>query len=148
MNTEGFPKVFGPVLIIDDHKEFRTTLKEFLEEKGMRTIVLNSALHATKFIQNQPWNWYPSLIFTDIVMDGMGGYQFIRGLEELYPRKYIPVVVISKLNTTIDIGEAEAAGAAGYITKPLDFDRIEQVLKLILKKTKKGVPIFVSPLSQ
>lgn len=140
----GFPEIIGPVLVIDDDDVYRRELTQYLSANGVSVIALPTALHATKFIQSQPWNWYPTMIFTDIVMNGMGGYQFIRSLDELYPRRRIPVIVISKLESGIDIGEAESAGAAAYITKPLNYETLAKTVSKVLEKGRKKMHVFTS----
>ncbi len=113
-----FSKV-GPVLVVDDDQSFRTIVQDFLKKQGLQVISCESANHALKFIERQSWNWQPWLIITDLVMNGMGGFQLLRRLNEVYPQRNIPFVVISRLNGAEDISEAELAGAAAFLSKPL-----------------------------
>lgn len=137
--------VRGPVLVIDDDEKFRSQLEQMLRTMGVASICLESGSHCLRFIQNQPWNWYPALVLTDLVMDGMGGYHLIRRIHEQYPHRNIPVVVVSKLNASVDVGEAEAAGAVAYVTKPLDADRLHQTLDRVLNHdASKGMLVFTT----
>lgn len=132
----------GPVVIVDDDEAFRRELREALEALGQSVIALESASHAVRFLQNQPWNWRPGLICTDLVMDGMGGYQLLRRMPEIYPNRNIPLLVISRLSSGLDVGEAEVAGASGYLTKPLKTESLEDILRKITDKEKKGIVVF------
>jgi len=130
--------ISGPILVIDDDEEYRKNMRELFKSTQNAVILLDSAAHAIRFLQNQPWNWRPALALTDLVMDGMGGYEFIRRVHELYPE--LPVIVVSQLNTSNDMGEAEIAGASAYITKPVEeeplFDTINNVFQ---KKTHRMI---------
>jgi len=131
-------------MLVDDDDNYREHMRLLFQALGIDLITQPSATHAVRFIQNQPWSWTPSLIITDIVMDGMGGYQLIRRIQELYPNKHIPVVVISRLDANIDINEAEVAGAAGYLTKPVEKEQIVEMLNRITEGGKKGMLTFTS----
>lgn len=126
----------GVVLVVDDDDTFRGELVSILENVGLAVISMPSAIHATKFMQNQPWNWYPALVFTDLVMGGLGGYQFIRRLAELYPKREIPVIVTSKLNSGLDVAEAEIAGADAYLIKPIEAETVIETIKIVMNKKK------------
>lgn len=131
--------VEGPAIVVDDDESARRDLKDILERSGVTVFVQESASHAVRFLQNQPWNWRPGMIFTDLVMDGMGGYQFIRRVLELYPKANIPIIVVSKLDAGVDVGEAEIAGAHGYITKPFDETRLLGLVEKVTHNEKRGM---------
>lgn len=124
----------GAILVVDDDPNFRLEIRDLLNDQGFKAICLESANHALRYMQGQPWNWYPWLLITDLVMDGMGGYQLMRRVTELYPNRTIPMIVTSRLGTADDIVEAEQAGASAYIRKPLKTD---ELLSAINKATTK-----------
>jgi CheY-like chemotaxis protein len=136
--------VRGPVVVVDDDECFREELRGMLDKVGIRAIYQDSGSHCVRFLQNQPWNWYPAIIITDIVMDGMGGYQLMRRIQELYPNKNIPIIVISRLDAGVDVGEAEVAGASAYITKPVEEERLYETIRKVLNKEKSGMLVFSS----
>ena len=84
----------GPVLAIDDDAEYRKELEEILTRHNLPSVFQETANHTLRYLQSQPWNWKPGVIITDIVMDGMGGYQLIRRIQELYPKSTIPIIVV------------------------------------------------------
>ncbi len=135
-------RLSGTILAVDDDEVYRKQLQGILDRHNIPCIMQESATHALRFLQNQPWNWRPALVITDIVMDGMGGYQLIRRIQELYPTSDIPVLVVSKLSGGIDVGEAEVAGAAAYITKPATEDKIISALEKLTKKERRGMLIY------
>jgi len=130
-------RVSGPVLLVDDDEEYRRMMEKLLLSFGLTSIPIESGAHCVRFVQNQPWNWFPSLIITDIVMDGMGGYQLMRRLQEQYPKKDIPIIVVSRLDAILDIAEAESAGATAYVKKPVDPQQLYEALDRIVNHDPK-----------
>lgn len=137
-------EVGGPIMIIDDDDAFREDLKRMLENNRIEVISQSSAAHALRFIMNQSWNWYPAIVITDIVMDGMGGYQLIRRIQELYPNRNIPIIVISRLEASADVNEAEVAGAAAYLIKPVEEKLLLETIRKVLAREKKGMLVFTT----
>jgi two-component system, OmpR family, response regulator PfeR len=131
----------GTVLVIDDDLSFRSILKDYFDKRDIKVSLSESGNHAIKFIQNQPWNWRPWLVVTDIVMDGMGGYQFIRRFQEIY-RGTVPIVVISRLGAAEDIAEAEIAGASAYLRKPLRKDNLDALIQRIFNEPNRSKHVF------
>lgn len=134
----------GQILLIDDDDNFRESVAAYLELKGLNVISAPSAMHACKFIETQPWNWYPAFIITEIVMNGMSGYEFIRRVENMFPKKEIPVIVVSKLTGTVDIMEAQSAGAKAYITKPVNPEKLYEHLVNFLSEEGSGMQLYNS----
>jgi CheY-like chemotaxis protein len=126
----------GEIILVDDDPEVRAALRTLLNDNNYKVVCLESAEHAMRYVQSQRLNWYPWLVITDLVMDGMGGYQLLRRIQELYPKRKIPMVVISKLGTADDMAEAEEAGAAAFLKKPLDEDKLLQTIKKVTNKKR------------
>jgi DNA-binding response OmpR family regulator len=134
----------GTILVIDDDPAFRNEMRDILEDENYEVQCLESANHALRYIQAQAWSWYPWLIITDLVMDGMGGYQLMRRLNEIYANKNIPIVVVSRLGSAEDKIEAEIAGAAAYLKKPVEPKKLIDTIKKVTTKTQKQIEITTS----
>mgnify|MGYP001806443066 CR=1 FL=1 len=118
------------VLIIDDERAIRNSLKEIFEfEKHHADIAENGAQGLEKLTSERF-----DLVFCDIKMPGdVDGMDVMRKIVEEHPE--IPVVMISG-HGTIDIAvEAIKAGAYDFIAKPLDLNRILITVKNALDKT-------------
>ncbi len=132
----------GNILVVDDDEQFLTDTKALLTEAGFKNVHgADSASHAEQFISRQSWSWCPSLIITDIVMPGMGGYQFIRRVSEIYPDKEIPIIVISVLSSQEDISEVQAAGANAFIPKNIYKEHLLDTIQR-LKDKKPGMIVI------
>ena len=118
------------VLIIDDEKSIRNSLKEILEFEKHSADVAENGLQGIEKIENSKFD----LVFCDIKMPGdMDGMDVLKKLHAEHPE--IPVVMISG-HGTIDVAvEAIKMGAYDFIAKPLDLNRILITLKNALDKT-------------
>ena len=134
----------GTILLVDDDSTFRNDIRDLLDEEGFDVVGLDSANHALRYIQARPWSWLPWLVITDLVMDGMGGYQLMRRLNELFPNKDIPIIVVSRLGTSEDIIEAEMAGASAYLMKPVEPQKLLATVKRVTSKEVKQLEIITS----
>jgi PleD family two-component response regulator len=73
----------------------------------------------------------PDLIFLDIIMEDMDGFQTCRKLSNEESSKHIPVIMVSSKDQKVDILWARRQGARAYIVKPYTADEItDQVQKL------------------
>ena len=132
------PTSSGTILVVEDDEECRERVCRILEADDFEVAPLESANHAIRYMEGQNWSWSPWLVITDLVMDGMGGYQFIRRLSQIYPNKVIQSIVISRLQTADDISEAELAGAAAFIAKPIEEDSLIQTVYRVMAKDGKS----------
>lgn len=126
----------GTILVIDDDPMFREEIVGFLEEEGYSVAAFEGGAQAVRYMQAQPWSWVPKLLIVDIVMEGMGGYQLMRRVAELYPGKNVPMIVISRLYSADYVYEAEMAGASTFIQKPLQPQKLFAAIEKAMTKPK------------
>ena len=107
----------GRVVVVDDELEARTKISNFFKERNCDVTDFESATHTLRQMEGNTWCWIPSLVVTDIAMDGIGGYQLIRRIYELYPNKNVIVIVVSKHFSSDYVYEAEVAGASKFLKK-------------------------------
>ena len=132
----------GTVIVVDDDPMFREELVTMLEEEGYEVQSFESGAHAVRYMQDRPWSWVPKLLITDIVMEGVGGYQLIRRMGELYPGKNVPIIVVSRLYSADYVYEAEVAGASSYLQKPVQPQKLMQAIAKAQSKAKGPMAVF------
>ena len=113
------------ILVVDDEADLRELFKDTLEFLGYEVITCSNAEDAIRFA----YELHPSLVFTDIVMPGMSGFELCRFLKNDRRTKDIYVVIVSALSREVDYEMSLEAGADDYITKPVKLHSIKQVLK-------------------
>ncbi len=117
------------ILIIDDEKSIRNTLKDILTfEKHS----VDTAEDGKEGLQQATDNSY-DIIFCDIKMPQMDGIEVLENLIQIRPE--VPVVMISGHGTIETAVEAIKKGAFDFIQKPLDLNRIMITLKNALDKS-------------
>ena len=79
------------VLVVDDNKDYSNALKELLGQQGFNTKVANSGAEALEVLKTAT----PAVIFLDVIMPGMDGFQVVRKLQANDQWKDIPVVILS-----------------------------------------------------
>ena len=121
------------ILLVDDD-ETSNFLNEFLI-KGMEVVeevfVATNGQEALDFIYDQKEvPQYPQLIFLDINMPVMDGFEFLEEFENIQQQlsKKVPVYVLTSSNYFKDFERAKAFSVTGYIIKPLTEEKIREAL--------------------
>lgn len=123
------------ILLAEDNElnaEITTTI---LSEMGFEVKVVEDGILCVNEIQHQPANTY-DLILMDIQMPNMDGYKATHCIRRLLqPEKAnIPIIAMSANAFEEDKKKAFDVKMNDYITKPIDFQKMEEVLKHILSK--------------
>lgn len=115
------------LLIIDDERSIRNTLKEILADEGHEVDVAENGTQGLEMAQNKAYD----LIYSDIKMPGMDGLEVLEKIVESRKSKVeseesidCPVVMISGHGDVETAVQALKAGAYDFLLKPLDLNRI------------------------
>ena len=125
------------ILVVDDERSIRNTLKEILEYEGHEIALAENGLVAIEMVKAKPYD----LIFCDIKMPEMDGIEVLDKIQEI--NSEIPVVMISGHGNIDTAVESIKKGAYDFIEKPLDLNRILITLRnatdktVLVKETKK-----------
>ena len=111
------------ILIIDDERSIRNSLKEILLDEGYDVDVAEDGLQGCSMVEKEKYN----IIFCDIKMPGMDGMEVLDRLVEMGVDAAI--VMISGHGDFSTVVECMKKGAADYIPKPLDLNRILITIK-------------------
>jgi CheY-like chemotaxis protein len=74
---------------------------------------------------------FPSLILLDLKMPRVNGFEVLAWLRRDEKLRRVPVVVLSSSNHEADISRAYDAGANSFLVKPVDFNRLVELVKSI-----------------
>lgn len=115
------------LLIIDDERSIRNTLKEILADEGHEVDVAENGTQGLEMAQNKAYD----LIYSDIKMPGMDGLEVLEKIVESRKSKVeseesidCPVVMITGHGDVETAVQALKAGAYDFLLKPLDLNRI------------------------
>jgi DNA-binding response OmpR family regulator len=76
----------------------------------------------------------PALIFLDISMPGMDGFQFLEGLRKIRAMDETPVVFLTSSAFVSDVGRAIRSSARDYIVKPDTFEELETKIDVAIRR--------------
>jgi len=101
-----------PVLVIDDEKNMRLSLKSILTGEGYDLKMVESAEEGLALLEKEPF----FMVITDARLGGMSGYQFLATASKRWPNT--PCLMITAYATPKLAVEAIKAGAIDYLAKP------------------------------
>jgi DNA-binding NtrC family response regulator len=106
------------VLIIDDERPIRNSLREILEYEKLKVSEATNAIEALEILNTNTFD----LILCDIKMPGMDGIELLSKIQESKPE--IPVIMISGHGNVETAVDALKKGAYDFIEKPIDLNRL------------------------
>ena len=106
------------VLVVDDEKNIRITLRAFLEDEGYVVEVAEDATRAQALLSADLWD----LVVSDIVLPGVSGVDLLKAIRAAAPD--VQVIMMTGEPTVETATEAVRAGACDYLTKPVGKDAI------------------------
>jgi PAS domain S-box-containing protein len=106
------------VLVVDDEEFVRETLAEMLEDLDHRVVTVEGGREALQKISNGDFD----LVFTDLAMPEMDGWETARAIRKSHPG--LPVVLVTGYGATAQPPSGEQDLVAGIIGKPFDFDQV------------------------
>lgn len=110
------------VLVIDDNPMNREIIGTLLKEKGLAFSEAQNGKEALKLLHTETF-W---LVFTDLLMPGMDGFEITRRIREMGLE--IPIIAISALSMKKDREQAFEAGCNAFLPKPVDLDKISNLV--------------------
>ena len=120
------------IMVAEDFDDTRVMLRRALQMNGYRVVEASNGLEAVDLVRQG----CPDLVLMDLNMPVMDGLEATERIREC--RGICNDVVILAITAHDTIGMKEAAleaGCDGYITKPLDFDRLDTILNRLLPTT-------------
>lgn len=106
------PLTLPPVLVVDDEKNMRASLKTVLFEEHFPVKAVESAEEALNLLAHEDF----FMVITDARLGGMSGYEFLAKVRAQWPD--LPVLMITAYATAKLAVEAIKAGAIDYLAKP------------------------------
>jgi len=116
------------ILIVDDSPTEVHAMKSTLEKHGYQIASANDGLEAYEMARKIQ----PDMIFMDVVMPGMNGFQATRKLSSDPVTKAIPIVMVTSKDQESDRVWGMRQGAIDYLVKPVSAQRLLEKAKTTL----------------
>lgn len=123
------------ILCVDDSKTVQKQVKITLESVGYRVVgILDPYTNL-----NQLYQYQPAVVFMDINMPNINGYELCSLLKKSAKYKEVPIVMLTGRNGAIDRVRAKLAGAAEYITKPCQPQKLISLVTMLQPSSEESI---------
>ncbi len=116
------------VMVIDDSKTIRRTAETLLKKVGCDVVTASDGFEAlSKIADNQP-----DIIFIDIMMPRLDGYQTTALIKNNKRFRKTPVVMLSSKDGLFDRARGRIVGSEQYLTKPFTKEELLSAIKVLV----------------
>ena len=126
--TQGDPAAAGPatrVLVIDDSNTIRRSAEIFLKQGGHEVVLAEDGFDALAKLSD----YRPDLVFCDILMPRLDGYQTCAIIKRNPSFADLPVIMLSSKDGLFDKARGRMVGSEDYLTKPFTKDQLLQAVQ-------------------
>ncbi|MGB1580209.1 MAG: response regulator [Nevskiales bacterium] len=113
------------VMVIDDSKTIRRSAETLLAEFGCEVVTANDGFEAMAAVADHD----PDIIFVDIMMPRLDGYQVCALVKNNPTYKRIPVIMLSSRDGLFDRARGRIVGSTEYLTKPFTRDELVKAIQ-------------------
>lgn len=120
------------ILLVEDTEDNRQMMRKLLEMSGYRVLEATNGQEAVQVTSEKQ----PELILMDLslpIIDGLAATRLIRNLPD---GDHLPIIAVSAHDTADFHADALAAGCDAYITKPINYPELEEVVGRLMAESK------------
>jgi response regulator RpfG family c-di-GMP phosphodiesterase len=126
------------VLLVDDDKDFVTTIKYTLQINGFEVIEAYDGITALEKAKEKP-----DIILLDVRMPGMNGFEVLRKLHSDPDTEEIPIIMLTLTGDIDSIFKAEGLRVKDYVMKTASLEKILEKVKKYLDKNGERLTVKV-----
>ncbi|MBZ4193320.1 MAG: response regulator [Candidatus Contendobacter sp.] len=120
------------IFLVDDSATMLMSLSEILQKAGFK---VETAADGAAALSQFKVGAKPDLVITDQNMPGLTGIELIRETRKLAPFRFIPILMLTTESQQAKRLEGKAAGATGWLVKPVAGKDLLGVIKQVLPGT-------------
>ncbi|MGN7610968.1 response regulator [Magnetococcales bacterium HHB-1] len=117
------------VMIVDDSTTILMSMNQILTKAGFK---VDKSANAEDALKKLKGGLKPDLIITDLNMPGMNGIQLIAEIRKMPAFKFKPILMLTTESQESKRNEAKAAGATGWLVKPVPTDQLLAIVKRVV----------------
>ncbi len=118
------------IMVIDDSKTIRRTAENLLRKAGCEVITATDGFEALSLVADH----HPDLIFVDIMMPRLDGYQTCALIKSNQAYSDTPVIMLSSRDGLFDRAKGRLAGSDQYLTKPFTREELLDAIRRHIDK--------------
>ena len=123
------------ILVIDDSNTIRRSAEIFLKQGGHEVLLSEDGFDALSKVND----FHPDLIFCDILMPRLDGYQTCAIIKRNAKFSNVPIVMLSSKDGVFDKARGRMAGSQDYLTKPFTKDQLLQAVQALGSAKQKEI---------
>lgn len=121
------------ILVVEDKHD----LVKYLHQRFSGDYNVEYALNGSEALKKlNSLSFFPNIIISDIMMDVMDGFQFMKVLYKMNDFKHIPVIFLSAKTAQMDRLKALRMGVVDFVQKPFSFDELALKVESVLENKK------------
>jgi two-component system response regulator RegX3 len=124
------------VLLVEDEESYRQALSSGLRREGFDVDVAPNGLEGLRLFVDRP----PDIVLLDMLLPGMHGMEVCRRMRTM---AQVPIVMVSAVDTELDVVLGLELGAADYVTKPFRLRELVARMQAILRRVSPPAMPFV-----
>jgi DNA-binding NtrC family response regulator len=113
------------VLIVDDEKTIRETLRDILEEEGFEVFVEELGSRVVSVVEEVK----PEILILDLFLPGASGMEVLKAIHDKELTRTIAVIIVSGHGTVETSVKAMKLGAFDFIEKPIKYEKLLNVIE-------------------
>jgi len=132
------------ILLVDDDPSILEMISTFLRKEGHVVQSVSSGRDALQASETEP-----DLIISDVMMEEMDGFEFLKEYCRRFPHRLTPFLFLSSLTDHYSVVLGLDIGADDYLTKPVHLDILRAKVRSVLnRKTRYTSPVFYGDISR
>ena len=132
--SEGAPSSSAKVLVIDDSNTIRRSAEIFLRQGGYEVVLAEDGFDALAKVNDHD----PQLIFCDILMPRLDGYQTCAIIKRNPRFAHVPVIMLSSKDGLFDKARGRMVGSEEYLTKPFTKEQLLRAVEQFSRYAERG----------
>lgn len=117
------------ILLVDDSTTILLSVSGILSKAGYKVLTAECAADALALLDGTAID----LLITDLNMPGINGIEFIKAVRLLPQHRFVPILFLTTESQQSRRAEAKAAGASGWLVKPVTADVLLNTISLVLR---------------
>jgi two-component system response regulator RegX3 len=126
------------VLVVEDEESYRAALSSGLSLEGFEVDVAPDGSEALQRFADRP----PDIVLLDMLLPGMHGMEVCRRMRAV---SQVPIVMVSAVDTELDVVLGLELGASDYVTKPFHLRELVARIQAILRRVSPQATPFLEP---
>ncbi len=116
-------------LVVDDDDTNRLVLSRHLQRMGMRVLQASNGIDGVAVFERER----PQIVFVDVKMPGMDGYETTRRIKEAAGDSFVPVIFITALHDAAALLRCVESGGDDFLTKPFNHVLVQARVDALLR---------------